>query len=147
MNATITTSGRLLLLAGVLITCLVSRTAAQNLPAAISAANGQFMEAFAAGDAMAVALLYTEDARLLPPGGTAVEGRPAIAAFWRAVIEGGVAQISLTIDEVQGAGDWAYELSRWAMYDADGGTVGEGKYIVIWRRTAEGWRLHRDIWN
>ena len=22
-----------------------------------------------------------------------------------------------------------------------------GKYLEVWHRTAEGWRLHRDIWN
>ncbi len=147
MNADITISRRLVLLAGTLFACLASRATAQDLAAAIGAANDRFMEAFAAGDAQAVARLYTEDAKLLPPGSDAVEGRAAIAEFWRAVIMGGVARVSLNLDEVHGSGDWAYELSRWAMYDADGGAVGEGKYIVIWRRTAEGWRLHRDIWN
>jgi ketosteroid isomerase-like protein len=33
------------------------------------------------------------------------------------------------------------------MYDADGNVVGEGRYIVIWKRTDAGWKLHRDIWN
>jgi ketosteroid isomerase-like protein len=23
----------------------------------------------------------------------------------------------------------------------------KGKYIVIWKHTASGWKLHRDIWN
>jgi hypothetical protein len=27
--------------------------------------------------------------------------------------------------------------------DANGATIDEGKYIVIWRRGADGWELHR----
>ena len=27
------------------------------------------------------------------------------------------------------------------------GVLGNGKYIVIWKRTSDGWKLHRDIVN
>ena len=29
----------------------------------------------------------------------------------------------------------------------DGQVTSQGKYSVIWKRTPEGWRLHRDIMN
>lgn len=130
-----------------LLACNAEQPAAEDFTAAISAANDRFMETFASGDGAAIAQLYTADGKLLPPGSDAVSGRPAIAEFWQGVMESGVATVSLMIDEVNGAGDWAYELSRYAMYDSATTAVGEGKYIVVWRRTEDGWQLHRDIWN
>ncbi|UCG87871.1 MAG: SgcJ/EcaC family oxidoreductase [Gemmatimonadota bacterium] len=148
MKAIVTISRPQVLLTGLfLIACTSQQPVTEDFTGAISAANDRFMETFASGDGAALAELYTEDGRLLPPGNEPVSGQEAIGEFWQAVIDGGVAQVRLMIDEVNGAGDWVYELSRYAMYDATGATVGEGKYIVIWRRTAEGWRLHRDIWN
>lgn len=148
MKAAVTISRQLILVAGLsLFACTPEQPAAEDFTAAVTVANDRFMESFASGDGAAVAQLYTEDGKLLPPGSDAVNGRPAIAEFWQNVMESGVATVSLMIDEVNGAGDWAYELSRYAMYDSAGGAVGSGKYIVVWRRTAHGWRLHRDIWN
>jgi len=145
MRAAVTISRQLFLLAGLsLFACTAEQPAAEDFTAAVTAANDRFMETFASSDGAAVAQLYTEDGKLLPPGSDAVSGQPAIAEFWQSVMESGVATVSLMIDEVNGAGDWAYELSHYAMYDSTGG---EGKYIVVWRRTVDGWRLHRDIWN
>ncbi len=136
-----------LIVAGVVVDIGRPLPTAQVPEEAIGAANEAFMEAFARGDAAGLAALYTETARLLPPGSEPVDGRAAIEEFWDSVIEGGVAKATLTSDEVEGLGDTAYEVGRYAMYDADGKMLGEGKYIVIWKRTDAGWSLHRDIWN
>jgi ketosteroid isomerase-like protein len=118
-----------------------------DVTADIAAANDAFMTAFTAGDGAGLAALYTEDARLLPPGADPVDGQAAIGGFWQSVIDSGVAEAKLMIDEVENFGDTACEVSHYAMYDADGNVVGEGRYIVIWKRTDAGWKLHRDIWN
>ncbi len=135
-----------LIAAGLAAACATSQTP-PDVTADIAAANDAFMTTFAGGDGAAVAELYTEDARLLPPGSDPVDGRAAIATFWQAVIDSGVAEARLMIDEVENFGDTAYEVSHYAMYDADGNVLGEGRYIVIWKRTDAGWKLHRDIWN
>lgn len=113
----------------------------------IGAANKEFMAAFARGDAAALASLYTEDGKLLPPNSDFVTGRVAIQEFWQGVMDAGVAQAELTLMEAEGFGDTAVEVSRYALMDSDGNPIDEGKYIVIWKRTDAGWRLHRDIWN
>lgn len=119
----------------------------QDVSAEIRAANAAFVDAFVQVDAATVAALYTPDAELLPPGSDVVSGTDAIRAFWQAVMESGVASATLTTIEAMGVDSLAYEVGRYALAGADGAPIDQGKYVVIWHRTPDGWRLHRDIWN
>jgi len=113
----------------------------------IQAANEGFMAAFASSDAAALAALYTQDGKLLPPSSDVVAGTAAIQGFWQNVMEAGVARAQLTTEEAMGFDDTAFEVGRYSLYDSAGNTIGQGKYIVIWKKTEDGWRLYRDIWN
>jgi uncharacterized protein (TIGR02246 family) len=119
----------------------------QDVSTEIQALDEQFAAAFMAGDAAAVAALYTEDGMLLPPNGDFVSGRAAIQGFWQSVIDMGVASAKLTVVEAESFGDTAWEIGRYNLHTAAGDAIDEGKYIVVWKRTEAGWRLHRDIWN
>lgn len=114
---------------------------------AIEAGNEAFMAAFAAHDAAAVAALYTEDAKLLPPNAPILEGRAAIQAFWQMVMDMGIASARLEIQEVDPLGDTAVEVSLFTLYTADGTVADYGKYIVEWKRVQGQWLLYRDIFN
>ena len=118
-----------------------------DVTADIRTADDQFMAAFAAQDAAALAALYTAQAQLLPPNSDFVTGREAIQTFWQGVMDAGVAVATLTIEEAMGTDSMAVEVGRLELSTADGSTIDEGKYIVWWQRTPAGWRLHRDIWN
>ena len=56
-------------------------------------------------------------------------------------------QIRLEAVEVEGHGDTAYEVGRATITGADGETLDEAKYIVIWKKVGDAWKLHRDIFN
>lgn len=118
---------------------------------AIAQGGTSWEQAYNAGDGAAVAKLYTDDAALLPPGGARVDGMPAIADFWNAVIDSGLANIDLETTELEFFDDTAIEtgyLSGTVPADGGGTTAVAGKFIVIWKRGEDGmWRLHRDIWN
>jgi len=109
--------------------------------------NEQFMAAFNRGDAAAMASLYTEDGQILPPNSDFVTGKPAIRAFWQALMDMGIAEVELEIIEVEGCGDAAFEVSRFSLKGADGQALDQGKYIVIWKHQDGNWKLHRDIFN
>jgi len=91
--------------------------------------------------------LYTENAKLLPPNSSILEGRAAIQAFWQAVMGMGIASAQLEIQEVDAVGDTAVEVSLFTLYTADGTVADYGKYIVVWKRVKGQWFLHRDIFN
>ena len=140
-------SRTLLILAFVSISLWVGAPArSDETRESIESGNRAFAAAFLRGDAEAVAELYTEDAEVMPPGAGAVVGRPAIAAFWKGAIDAGVKDLALVTEQVESAGDLAYEIGRVRIVAGDG-RVTEDRYLVVWKRGDGEWRLHRDIWN
>jgi uncharacterized protein (TIGR02246 family) len=113
----------------------------------VDAGNKAWAAAIAAGNAAAVAALYTDDALVMPPNGEAVTGRPAIEKAFQGMIASGVKQATLTAKEVEAHGDTATEVGAYSIKDAAGKEIDRGKYIVVWKRVQGQWKLHRDIWN
>lgn len=109
--------------------------------------SASFMKAFEERNPDEMAMLYTEDAQLLPPNSEPIQGREGIKGFWDAVIKKGIAAIVLTSAEVVDLGQWANEMGVYALYADNGEEIDHGKYMVLWRRSAGQWHLHRDIWN
>jgi uncharacterized protein (TIGR02246 family) len=112
---------------------------------AVDAGNRAFIAAFLGGDADAIGQLYTENAELIAPGAP-VRGRSAIAAAWKATIATGIKDLALQTAEVESAGDLAYETGTVRIVARDG-TPTHGRYVVVWKREGDRWKLHRDIWN
>ncbi len=134
--------------AGIVSSCGTAEMSAEDLWMEITATNGSFVQSFNAGQADGVAALYTRDARLFTSDNDTMDGRAAIQEFWAVVYTlGNGARIERTTEEVEGSGDLAYEVGSYKIYNAGGETEHEGKYMVIWKKTLGGWKLHRDIFN
>ena len=114
--------------------------------AAIAAVNQQFMDAVERKDAAGIAALYTEDAKVLPPGSPPVEGRAALEQLFAGMTQG-IGRVQIDTVELMAHGDMAHEQEALTFFDASGAEVDEGKAIVIWKKVGEDWRLHRDIFN
>ena len=114
----------------------------------IDKTNAHFVSSINRGDVAAAAEGYTDDAIILPPGHEPVRGRSAIADFWAGVAQQlGVTGVELTTTELTPNGSSAYEVGAYRMTGASG-TIGEGKYVVIWKHDSDGaWKWHVDIWN
>lgn len=113
---------------------------------AILAADETFMDSFARGDAMGIAALYTGDGQLFPTHSDVITGHDAIAGYWNAAIDMGIASIGLEMVELDELGDTAIETGRYTLAASDGEILDHGKYLVVWKNEG-GWKLHRDIWN
>jgi uncharacterized protein (TIGR02246 family) len=105
-----------------------------------------FQEAFNKRDAASLAMVFTEDARLMPYNVPMLTGRAGIESFWQTGFNRGLSHIEKTPIEIQMLGDTAIERSRYVV------TVGErkiqGKDILVWRKGVDGkWRIAADIWN
>ena len=120
--------------------------AEQGLKAQIEAANRRFMDLFDSGDLPALADCYTSDAQFLVPGMEPLVGRAAISAALGG-LRGEGNSLRLETLEAEGVGDAAWESGRYAVATPDGAIADRGKYVVVWRREDDRWRLHRDIIN
>ena len=112
--------------------------------------NLEFGEGFRRGDALAVAALYTDDAALLPPNSEIVQGRQGIEGYWRKAIQNGLKALVMTTVELSVSGDTFHVIGDYTAKISDKGQKlheEKGKYIIIGKRTATGWKAHRDIWN
>jgi uncharacterized protein (TIGR02246 family) len=118
---------------------------------AIEEANLKFGEFVRQGDAVALAALYTDDATILPPDIDMIQGRQGIEAFWSQGFQMGIKDAVLTIVDVFGSGDLAYEIGKATITIQPEGqepVEQKAKYLVIWKQTPDGsWKLHLDIWN
>jgi uncharacterized protein (TIGR02246 family) len=116
--------------------------------ATIEKLNDAFVTAFNKGDFAAVGAMYTEDAAALPPGSSMISGRSNIQAFWGQAGQG-ISDVKLTTVDVKTLGpDSAREIGTFALT-----TKGQqsqqvtGKYVVVWQRAGNDWKLATDIWN
>jgi uncharacterized protein (TIGR02246 family) len=116
--------------------------------AEIEAVNAKWIEFFNKADFAGVASLYTEDATAFPPGSAMVKGRAAIEALWKSMAEQ-VTEPKLTTLDVKALGlSAAREIGTFSLK-----TKGQrpqevtGKYLVVWEKVGNEWKLAADIWN
>jgi len=140
--------GKLLftLVALVYSSVLFAADASSGFKGAVNAAAKEFMDAINAKDSARVGMLYAKDAIAFPPNAEMANGREAIQALWKGFIDGGMkAQIETV--EMEMEGKLGSEVGKYTITDATGKTVDQGKYVVVWKKGSEGWKLYRDIWN
>ena len=121
---------------------------AEAVAAVLERGREAFETALAAGDAVAAADAYTEDATLIAPAADLFRGRPAIERFWRTGVETGIARVEHVVVELQERGNVAFEVGEYALHlatEAGGPVVDRGRYLIVhrvdpdgrWRRAAE----------
>jgi uncharacterized protein (TIGR02246 family) len=115
--------------------------------AAVRQAIQQYAVAYSAGDAPAVAELFTEDAVFVTPDGVAIEGRPTLRSMFQEHFAAGALQ--LTIDDVDTVviGDVAYSMTRWSGATDEGEVVVGGYGLVILAQVDGAWKWHRHVAN
>ena len=117
---------------------------------AVDKVNLRFSEGFPQGDASITASVYMEDAVICPPNSGIIRGRNAIEEFWDGVMKMGVKEVVLNTVELSGSSDMMHELGSGILtiQAEDQAPVEQRvKYVVVWKRTADGWKYQWDIWN
>jgi uncharacterized protein (TIGR02246 family) len=125
---------------------LIATASAQK--AEIEAVNAKWTEFFNKGDFAGVASLYTADAVAFPPGSPMVHGQAAIGAMWKSIAEQ-VSDPKLTTLDVRPLGPSAAREIGTVSLKTKGSTPQEVtvKYVVVWEKAGNDWKLAADIWN
>jgi uncharacterized protein (TIGR02246 family) len=110
---------------------------AQDARQAVEAANAQWNEAFGKKDAAALTALYTQDAKLLPPGGRVISGTAEIQKFWQSTVKSGVTGYSIKVIDAQAEGNLAYEVAQWEA-KGPGQQTFRGGLVHVFERQGDG---------
>ena len=118
-----------------------------DIHSTIRAITDSFESTFSIGDVTKIAGYYTENGMLLPTGFDFVRGKQDIKEFWQSAIDMGIKYIKIDIIEVEHHDDTAIEMSSYTLSGSERQVIDAGKGIVIWKKTNNAWKMHRDIWN
>lgn len=115
---------------------------------AISKSNLAYFDLYAKNDG-SILRLYTHDACLMPPNAPAICGLTALAKDFKDTYAAGVVKGGRFISTgVYGDGlEYVSEEGLWQVFDKDGQTIDDGKYLKLWKKTEEGWKILRDSFN
>lgn len=129
---------------------LSGRAEANPEVAAIQALSRDFSAAYVRGDADAMTALYTADGVIFPNNSEMIHGHDAIRRYWTLAPGQTVTHHRATPTEIRIDGDHAYDYGVYEIAGTNNGTAwgpSHGKYVIVWRRTPQGWRMHLDMWN
>src|SRR5688500_16560065 len=91
-----------------------------------------WVTAFNSGDPAALAALYAESARSLPPGGPALTGRSQIESYWRGDLGEGSLTTTLTPVDAVAQGDLVHVEGTYQVKGKDGAALANGQYQQLW---------------
>ncbi|GAB5400360.1 MAG: hypothetical protein Aureis2KO_19450 [Aureisphaera sp.] len=92
---------------------------------------------------------YTEDAKIFPTNKAIIEGREAITDYWK-LPEGTVISYHKIIpEEIKIIGDEAYDFGYYEGATQKDGKESrwQGKYVIVWKKVGDDWKIYLDIWN
>jgi len=110
------------------------------------AASDAWLGSFNGGDVAGLALMYSADARILPPDEPIISGPKAINAFWEEYQPG---QVRLELGETSAhkIGEYWFREGTYEALFRDEGEPRIGKFIELWRQENGNWLMYRQMWN
>ena len=126
--------------------------ATRNDEEVIAAMSNARARAFAAGDAAAIAVHFTDDANLMAPDQPILQGKNAVQAYYQSIFDEYETELESYYDEVEVSGNLAYGrgYAKVTLYPIAGGDslVSTAKYLNILKKQVDGtWKTTHDVWN
>ena len=116
---------------------------------AIAASNAIYFQAFAKRDSAIFINRYAKDCWIMPPNAPALSRADAPLKFFRiAYNKFGLRNGKFTTIDVFGDGRmFVTEVGLWQSFDAHHKLFDQGKFLVLWKKTPEGWKMFRDSFS
>jgi ketosteroid isomerase-like protein len=116
---------------------------------AIAASNGIYFQAFAKGDSSLFIDLYATDCWIMPPNAPTLCGAEAPLEFFKtAYHQFGLRNGTFITVDVFGDGlEFVTEEGFWQSFDANNKLFNNGKFLVLWKKTRDGWKRFRDSFS
>ena len=115
---------------------------------AIAASNAVYFEGFARGNPSLFANRYAPDCWIMPANEPSLCGPDAAPSFFRTAYNRGVRNGKLITIDVYGVSkDVVAEVGFYRLINADKKQFDEGKYLVLWKKAANSWKMFRACFN
>jgi ketosteroid isomerase-like protein len=116
---------------------------------AIAESNALYFTSFVKNDSTIFINRYAEDACIMAPNSPQLCGRQAAADFFRlAYHEIGLRNGKFITTSIYGDGkEYVTEEGLWQSFDANNNMFDDGKFLVLWKKTASGWKMYRDSFS
>lgn len=107
-------------------------------------ANRNLEKAIEEKDAVVFSAIFADDAVFKMSGYEALEGRDAILAAHRPLMEQGM-KLKLNTDEILHFGDYAHMTGDYSLIASNGQQVDHGSYSTLWKKVDGKWQIYRDM--
>jgi len=97
----------------------------------------------------AIVNLYTGDGCLLAPNAPAICGKSALTRDFKDTYAAGqIKGVRFSSIDVYGDGtSYVTEEGTWQVLDKNDRVIDAGKYLKLWKKTKQGWKIFRDVFN
>jgi ketosteroid isomerase-like protein len=116
---------------------------------AIEKSNSVYFEAFVKGDFSIFVDRYAKDCCIMPPNTPAMCGTNSPLDFFRvAYNQLGIRNGQFITTDIFGDGEeFVTEVGLFQLFDSKNVVIDNGKYLVLWKKTANGWKMFRDSFS
>lgn len=121
----------------------------EEAKAAIAASNAIYFQSFSKNDSSIFIERYAKDCCIMAPGSAALCGPNAPLEFFRVAYNNfGLRDGKFITQEVYGDGkEFVVEVGLWQSYNETGELYDDGKFLVLWKKTEDGWKMFRDSFS
>jgi len=143
---------QVILMSVLFFNCQSQQTMNDNLEEAkkaIAVSNDIYFQAFVKGDSSLFIDRYAKDCWIMPPNAPALCGVDAPLEFFKtAYNKYGLRNGKFITIDIFGDGvEYVIEEGFWQSFDAENKLIDNGKFLVLWKKTPEGWKMFRDSFS
>ena len=109
-----------------------------------------FSQAYMAGDINALTNMYTTNGKILPNDRKILSGKSALTSYWKLPEGVRILYHKVTPEEIEIENNIAYDYGYYEgrTLTKDNQEVSwKGKYVIIWKKVYNDWKIYLDIWN
>lgn len=116
---------------------------------AIAESNAIYFQSFVKNDPSIFTDRYAADACIMAPFAQQQCGKENAARFFRESYDQyGMRNGKFITTAVYGNGsEFVTEEGLWQSFNAKGELFDDGKFLVLWKKTAQGWKMYRDSFS
>ena len=120
----------------------------QNAQQDIQDLHSQFLKAFNAKDASALAAVFTQDGVLMPANAPEEKTQLAIQEYYRQMMANSpITGILRNVTETTVTGDYAFSAGYYTLLGTGGSNLDHGKFLEVLKQEGNNWKIYREIFN